>query len=340
MFKSLIICCLQFAICLILPLKGFCNLDLEHLKAHFQTTQNLTVTKLHGGATGARNYKIKDGQKEYVLRILNPAECLEVRQSEIAAAIFAGEKGIGPRVVYTSSGYDAMIMEFLSGHTVFFSMDQREKMRVVLTTIRALHESTGTFPRGKTVFERIRVQLHEILSGTRGAPQKKIKEALEKLTSLERLFKNETLVPCHQDLNGLNIIENGGEAKLIDWTNAGQSYAIYDLGYFALLNGIHEADHFEFLSLYFGRSPSIAELKLLKAAKQVATLSLFSSLFHDHEPSIADQDERKKRQLELEERLKSHAFLSLADYIDLHRQGQIHHVETLIDVALAALEEF
>lgn len=313
----------------------------KHLMAYFQTTQSLTITNLHGGLTSSINYKITNNGLEYVLRILNPTDSMEQNQHEIQAAVYAGELGVGPCIRYISPEYDAIIMDFVAGQTFSSNLVQHmETLPVLLRTIRQLHESTGDFPQGNTIFETIRQKLKKISQGPSPISSNRFNKVIKRLQVIEKKFKSQSLVPCHNDLNALNIIKNQNGYKLIDWTDSSMSYAYIDLGFFALTNNIHVNQHPEFLSLYLERSPSTKELDLLKLGVEVAALRLFTTTFSDHEPYIENEQQRLQRQAELEQMLEDPLLPTIDHFIDLQSKGLLNNNDVVISLCLCALHLF
>jgi len=313
----------------------------DYLKEYFQNSKETWLTEeLKGGLSGAKNYKVTVDDTDYVLRILNPAEPLENRKQEIAAATYAGERKIGPPVFYFDANHSAMIMSFVNGRTLNNALlKDKNRLLACLQTMKRLHQSTGDFPKGLTVFERIRFQLKNLKQGLIPAPIEKINKALKKLDQIEKMFQDHPLVPCHNDLSALNIIVDGTEFKFIDWTDSGMGYIYNDLGYFVLVNHIEEDRFCEVLELYLGRLPTQQELLLLKLMKKVNTLRIFASNFPAYEPSIPDPEQRFIRSRELVE-LINHDLLPLSYYFDLHTKGHLFGQKLIVEFSLSSLQSF
>lgn len=312
-----------------------------YLKAYFSNDLSLSVVKLNGGLSGAMNYKVTADGRDYVLRVLDAGSSLKDRQREIKAAVYAGKLGIAPSVHYVSPEYTAFIMDFVSGPTLSADMLQnQETLALLVKTIHKLHDSRGDFPQGYTAFEVIRLKFKRVSPNTSPISWQWIEKALNKLDSLEEKFKSQTLVPCHNDLNSLNIILSKKGFSLIDWTEASINYAYIDLGYFNLTNRIPEKQYSEFLSLYLGYCPSNQELNLLKWGREVAILRLFSTIFFDLEKPITDEGQRVKRQTELEQMLEDPSLPALDYFIDLHRKGLLNTSDLALKLSLSALRSF
>lgn len=333
---------IKFILFIVFTFSGLYANPSDYLTKYFKNSKEpLLVVRLLGGLSGAENYKITVEGKDYVLRVLNPAESIEIKQREITAATYAGKRSIGPSILYVSDNCSAMIMDYVKGQTLNPSIiAEKENLQALLQTMKRLHESTGDFPRGWTVFERIGIQLEMLLQSKIPVPTEAVNDALKKLGYIKEIFKDELLVPCHNDLNSLNILVEGKTFKFIDWADSGMDYVFNDLGYFALVNAVKEERHCELLELYLERLPSEQELHLLKLMKKVNMLRIFASNFPAYEPSIADIEQRAKRKAELEEMLWERNLFPLSYFFDLHMKGQLNGREAVVALSLSALRSF
>lgn len=312
----------------------------KYLTEYFKDFKEFTIVKLQGGTTKAKNYKITTKEKDYVLRILDPNTSSKERHQEIEAAAYAGKLEIGPRIFYTDSNHEAMIMEFVKGETLNpFLLKDKAVLRACLQHMQRLHRSRGSFPQGLTVFERIKLRLQNLKQSSIPFPAKAIDEALTKLCDIEKIFQTHSLVPCHNDLNALNVILEGRAVKFIDWTDAGIGYAYNDLGYFILINQIGEERYEEVLTSYLGVLPSSQEICFLKLMKKVSMLRIFATIFPEHEPAILDLEQRKNRSVQLENLLSDAHLLPISYFIDMHINGKLQGQE-LIRSAISSLREF
>lgn len=331
----------QLFITVLLSLIPFVQLQyscMKYLNAYFLESQSLTIVELQGGLSDAKNYKVISDGREYVLRILNPKTSLEARQREIIAAVHAGERGVGPFIHYFSPKSDALIMDFISGHTLEpSSIKEKEKFSTLLQIIRQLHDSPEKLPQGNTNFDIIRGKIEKFSLSNSPVSLELINKALIKLQAIEKKFEDQPLVPCHNDLNALNIIEEEGGFKLIDWTDFSMGYAYNDLGHFVLANGIQEEQYQELLSFYLRRLPSNGEIALLKLAKEVASLRVFVMVFFDflELPPISPEERAKFEQILGDPNLPEMEYFS-----DLHRKGKLNNKEMVVHLGLSALRSF
>lgn len=334
--------CLKLILAIFFLIGDLYGSDADYLFEYFKNSKKPPpLVELSGGLSGAKNYRFASEGKEYVLRILNPEDAFKDRRNEIQAAAYAGELGIAPFVYYTNPGYDAMIMQFIKGQTLNSAvLENKEQLRSLIQTIKKLHDSTGNFPVGRTIFKRIKSELAQIQQGKLPAPAVSIKQALNKLASIEDAFKQEPLVPCHNDLNALNIIFDGTSFKLIDWTDAGMGYAYGDLGYLLLTNNIEKTHWQEVLEIYLGRPPSDAELRKLQLMIKVNLLRIFASTFLAHQIPIKDPQLRARTQIEIEKQLLDGDLPPPSHYFKLHARGQLKGNEVINRFSLSALRAF
>jgi len=312
-----------------------------YLKDHFKNAIPSNISELQGGLSLSKNYKVSVDHLDYVLRLLHPSVSLEVRKHEIDAAIYAGERGLGPSIVYVDANYNVIIMDFVSGtHLTSLVINNQEKLKILLQVIKQLHMSTGHFPTGLTVFERIRLQIKQLEEYEIPFPSKSVQNALNKLKYYEKLFESEPLAPCHNDLNALNIIINEDAFKFIDWSDAGMGHAFNDLGFFSLVNCLREEQDCKILDLYLERLPSEKELNLFKHLKIVNTLRIFSNNFSPFELPIKNEAERMERIAELEKILWGRDLFPIRYYLNLHIKGQLNSKELVISTCLSALRTF
>lgn len=315
--------------------------DIKYCRRYFKDAELTSVIKLQGGLSHAENYKIRVDNSDYVLRILTPSIPYDERKHEALATVYAAENGIGPSVFYVDDEYHAIIMEFVVGQTLQpLAIDDRDKLGGFLKVVKRLHSSVGSFPEGLTVFKRIRRQLDRLNTLQCPKPSESICRALEKLICFEEIFHKEPLVPCHNDLNALNIIANDQQFRIIDWSDAGQDHPFNDLGFFALVNNLSEKTEELLLELYLNEKPSKKEVEKFRLMKKINLFRIFSTNFPRSKTLIANESDRQERSRELERMVRDKQFFSFSHYINLHMQGLLNSKELVVATTLSALSEF
>jgi thiamine kinase-like enzyme len=309
-----------------------------YLKNYFGVAaESLQVSEIKKGLSGAKKYQVTLGDKDYVLRVLDPGLPPHRKQDEIAASVYAGQHYIGPQIRYVSPDGNAIIMDFVHGQTLTPELLQDlSTLNAVVKKIKALHLSSGGFPKGETVFDKITKQLEKLKQSNIPYPTTKVEASLEKLKEIASEFQNEPLVPCHNDLNCLNVLKEENGFKFVDWTGAGYGYAFNDLGFFSLVNQIGEERHKDLLIAYLDREPTQRELHLLNTIKKVSLLRIFAANFPAYEPAIDNLEERESRRQELEKM----SLLPVEHFFDLETKGQLRGKEVVVPLSLSALQTF
>jgi thiamine kinase-like enzyme len=201
---------------------------LERVKEHLGPLEGEPVA-LTGGITN-RNYRWGD----YVVRVPGPkTELLGIdRGAEVAAARLAAKLGIGAEVVMD----EPLVTRFIEGR-VMESGELRERLGEVARALRALHDSGADLPVRfdavsivKQYANTARAHDVELPAGFEGA-----------LRSLHARVRDYRPVPCHNDLLPSNFIEDDqGRLRIVDWEYAGMGDRRFDLGNFAVNNGVED----------------------------------------------------------------------------------------------------
>jgi thiamine kinase-like enzyme len=78
--------------------------------------------------------------------------------------------------------------------------------------------------------------------------------------------RGEPACPCHNDLLAANFIVGPDGLRLVDWEYAGMNDRYFDLGNFAVNNGLDEAGDEALVAAYFGgvTPRRLARLRLMK----------------------------------------------------------------------------
>jgi thiamine kinase-like enzyme len=72
-------------------------------------------------------------------------------------------------------------------------------------------------------------------------------------------------VPCHNDLLGANVLDDGARLWIVDWDYAGMGDRFFDLANLSVNNGFSEADDAALLDAYSACTPArFAALRLMR----------------------------------------------------------------------------
>jgi thiamine kinase-like enzyme len=200
------------------------------------------ITRLSGGITN-RNFKVEVDGESYVLRIGGrDTELLGIdRYNEHEASIAASRVGIAPEVLRYQSGY--LVTRFIDGEP-----GRIDDVEEVARMIRRFHDSTRIGGR----FDSFRVvEAYRATAIEHGVPVPTEYEHAHKIARrIERLRAEVPQKPCHNDLLAANFINDGKQLWIVDWEYAGMGDPYFDLGNFAVNNGLDEEAEARFLAAY------------------------------------------------------------------------------------------
>lgn len=245
---------------------------IAHIRA-WDTAGAVRVTALSGGITNL-NYRVDVDGEPFVVRILaRDAGLLGIdRHREHRCAVAASRAGVAPEVVYFLPDEGILVTRFIAGSSLAPGEPAAPEMvRRVAQAIRRCHTGPafdGTFSPFETVESYVRI--------ARGAGAA-LPQDLEVLRAVMReidaaLRQQHTVMrPCHNDLWGPNLIDDGREVHIVDWEYAGMGDACFDLANFAIHHSFSDDQDAVLLRAYFGVVPVAAEarVKLLKVAAEL-----------------------------------------------------------------------
>jgi thiamine kinase-like enzyme len=229
------------------------------------------VVQLKGGITN-RNFRVNFGGTDYVVRL--PGKKTNVlgidREAERMATKAAAGLDIAPPVAAMLEDPPCLVTSFVAGRLPSAGeLRAPAFLEAVGRNLRAFHDSGAELPTGfDTValaddYARIAAE-HGIEPPAEFAEARRRAEAIKKTVAKHW---EHTPVSCHNDLLTANfILDEGDVLRIIDWEYAGMGDRYFDLGNFAVNNGLGDEDEERFLTVYFGEPPD---------ARQSATLKLF-----------------------------------------------------------------
>jgi thiamine kinase-like enzyme len=210
--------------------------------------------ELGGGITN-RNYRVRLGGGDYVLRVTSPESGLLGidRRAEHVAAMTAAALGVAPRVAAFLDDAGCLVTEFLPGRTLPpEELREPERLAEVGRAVRAVHEG----PPFPATFDSFAVvEAYAETAAARGAvlppglarARRTAREIAPVLRGAEH-----APVPCHNDLLNANFILDPGGVRIVDWEYAGMGNRYFDLGNLSVNNDLQEADDERLLTAYFG----------------------------------------------------------------------------------------
>ena len=228
------------------------------------------ATPLDGGITN-RNYRARFGSTEVVIRMPGKdTDQLGIdRAAERAANECAARVGVAPEVIAALADPPCLVTRFVSGHELApEELRQPAAMAEVAAALRAVHGSDEQLGVSFSGF-RI-VETYAERAAARGVtPPPDYAAAHATARRIEAALAGVIGAPvlCHNDLLAANFLASEAGIRLIDWEYAAMGDPYFDLGNFAVNNGLGAAEEEAFLAAYLGEAPDghrLARLRLMR----------------------------------------------------------------------------
>lgn len=234
---------------------------------------SVRVATLCGGITND-NYRVEIDGEAFVLRVCaRGAGLLGIdRMREYRCAVAASRTGVAPDVVHFLPEHGIMVTRFVEGRSL--SPGETVGPEVTARVVRAMHRYhagpafEGSFSPFRTVARylrtarRCRAPLPPDVDGLRAQVS----------TAAAALRAGEVIVrPCHNDLWGPNLIDDGSRVRIVDWEYAGMGDVYFDLANFAMHHATPEGGDEALLRHYFGDATDrrLARLQLMKIVAEL-----------------------------------------------------------------------
>ncbi len=226
------------------------------------------VTSALGGGITNLNYRVDVDGKSFVVRIPGKdSELLGIdRRREYACTLAASQSGVGPEVVHFLEAEGILVTCFIAGRGVSKEeMERPTTIRRVAESLRRYH-SGPTFPGTFSALETVREYLRTSRSG---APlPSRMDWMVERAEVIDGVLRAVTRPPrpCHNDLLLGNFIDDGHLIRIVDWEYAAMGDPFFDLGNFAVHQGLSDTQEAMLLEAYLGQATALdlARLKLMK----------------------------------------------------------------------------
>ncbi len=234
------------------------------------TGQGRHVTPLPGGLTNL-NYRVRtDDGLDVVVRVSSPDTGLlgVDRHAEHANTLAASAAGVGAPVVDYLEGRGVMVVGFLPGRT-WADADVAANPVRLAAALRRLH--AGPAFLGRFDMFAMRAQYLSVVRD-RGFRMPSAYLALE--PHLERVqatfaLDPEPLVPCHNDLLAANVLDDGGDLRIIDYEYSGMNEPSFELGNTAAEARIGPDGLADLCMAYYGPAVDPARLDSLVARAEL-----------------------------------------------------------------------
>jgi thiamine kinase-like enzyme len=225
---------------------------------------------LEGGITN-RNYRVRAGAGEYVLRMPGKdTALLEIdRAAELAATEMAARAGVAPEVAAWLPESACLVTRYVPGAPVG---SERLREAGVLAEVAARLRAVHAGPPLPSTFSAFRiVERYRDTAARRGAA---IPPAYDEALALARRIEaaldgpGHAPVPCHNDLLTANFIAQDDRIWIVDWEYAGMGDRFFDLANLSVNNDFGERDDERLLEAYFGEPATarrFAGVRLMRA---------------------------------------------------------------------------
>ncbi len=207
--------------------------DLEHLLDDIPvlTGQGRDVSPLPGGLTN-HNFRVRtaDGV-DAVVRVSSPESGLlgVDRDAEHTNTLAAAGSGVGAPVLGYLPGRGVLVVGFLPGRT-WQDADVGANLARLAAALRRLHAGPGFVGRFD-MFALRRGYLEVVRQRGFRMPEGYL-DLEPRLDAVEAAFAvaPEVLVPCHNDLLAANVLDDGGELRIVDYEYSGMNEPSFELG--------------------------------------------------------------------------------------------------------------
>jgi len=235
--------------------------------------RSVSVSALVGGITNL-NYRVDVDGETFVARLASSdARQLGVkRRREHAATVSAWRAGVAPEVFHWSELRGILVTRFVPGQALAVEEDiGPERLARIVAAIRLYHAGRP-YVGATSPFATIRAWTST--ARRRGAPlPTDIDELIAALRPIRRALAERPVlaVPCHNDLWGPNLIDDGQRVTVLDWEYAGMGDPFYDLASLAIHHSEGDAWDRAMLAAYRGRvdEPDLVRIALYRIAAEL-----------------------------------------------------------------------
>ncbi|MFP6764142.1 MAG: choline/ethanolamine kinase family protein, partial [Planctomycetaceae bacterium] len=222
---------------------------------------------LSGGITN-QNFVVQDGATRCVARVCEESRFLGIdRRNERLCQVAAHRADVAPEILYSEDGI--LISSFIHGRT-FSQADvcDPDILRRLAGVLRRLHDSRDQLT-GELLFF-CPFQAVRTYTATARALRAELPADIDDLMDDARKLSSQTgryrPTLCHNDLLAANIMDDGGQIRIVDWEYAGIGNPVFDLASVAANNGLTDKQQTALVVAYAGRADPVMmrELQILK----------------------------------------------------------------------------
>ncbi|MGL4175532.1 MAG: hypothetical protein ACRCSN_05590 [Dermatophilaceae bacterium] len=193
--------------------------------------QERVVTPLPGGLTN-ENHRVRTASGlDVVVRVSSPATGLlgVDREAERRNTLAAAAAGVGAPVVDHLPGRGVLVVAFLPGHTCTDD-DVAADLPRVAAAVRRLHAGPPFANRFDML--ALRREYDRVVREHGFTVPHGYRELEPLLAPVEAVLRAapDPLVPCHNDLLAANLLDDGGDIRIVDYEYSGMNVAPFELG--------------------------------------------------------------------------------------------------------------
>ncbi|MGL5865824.1 MAG: hypothetical protein ACRCYX_08130 [Dermatophilaceae bacterium] len=215
--------------------------DLERLldEVPILAGQERVVTPLPGGLTND-NHRVRTATGlDVVVRVSSQhTGMLGVdRDAEWRNTVAAARAGVGAPVVDYLPGRGVLVVEFLPGRTCTDD-DVAAALPRVASAVRRLHAGPAFLGRfDMLALRRFYARVVDERGFAVPAGYRELEPLLAPVEAVVRAAPDR-LVPCHNDLLAANLLDDGGDIRIVDYEYSGMNVAPFELGNLAAEAGL------------------------------------------------------------------------------------------------------
>lgn len=190
----------------------------------------LEIRELPGGLTN-HNFRVRTATHDVVVRLSSTeTDLLSVdREHEWLNSRAAATAGVGAPVVEYLPGKGVLVVDFLAGIT-YTADDVEANLPRLAAALRRLHRGPPFVSR----FDMFDVQRSyaAVVAARRMPLPKGYDDLASTVARVEQALRRrpEPLVPCHNDLLAANVLDDGGDLRIIDYEYSGMNEPSFELG--------------------------------------------------------------------------------------------------------------
>jgi thiamine kinase-like enzyme len=226
-----------------------------------------------GGGIVNRKFKVRFGGVDYVLRLprKDAAELGIDRQAGCTANSAAAELGIAPAVTTMLEGPPCLVTIWVAGEQM-----QPEELREpkalaqVARALRRFHGSGVSLPVSFDCLRAVEQDAAAVAPLPTGYDEA-IARAREIHKAIQGHPEHEPM-PCANDLVPSSFIRDDGKLWIVDWEYAAQGDPYFDLGNFAVSNGLDQGVEELLLERYVDEPPGPRRLAALRLMRFMSDL--------------------------------------------------------------------